>query len=55
MIPVSEYVVVHDYHMENEDAIGPLFENIKASYKVCRRYEPPTLVASASKKVPDWI
>jgi hypothetical protein len=52
-IPCSDYVVVHDYHAENEDAIAPLIG--KLEYRVYRKYQPPTLIASASKSIPDCI
>lgn len=44
LIPVSDFVVVHDYHGENEDAIGPRLKAL--SYAKCTEYMPPTLIAS---------
>jgi hypothetical protein len=49
----SDYVVVHDYHAENEEAIGPLLS--KLDYRIYRKYQPPTLIASASKRIPDSL
>lgn len=46
----AEFVVVHDYHLENEDAIKPLLTD--TSHMVFHRYEPPTLLASRKRKVP---
>ncbi len=43
-LPLSEYVVVHDFHRENEEAIRPLLEGV--NYRVFRDYDPPTLIAS---------
>lgn len=43
-LPVSQFVVVHDYHAENEEAIGPLLHGV--DHKVWSDYSPPTLVAS---------
>lgn len=48
-LPVSEYVVVHDYHRENEDSIKPYLDGI--NYKVFNLYDPPTLLASLNHKV----
>lgn len=41
----SDYIVVHDYHRENEEAIKPLLDGV--NYRVFSDYEPPTLLASA--------
>lgn len=40
----SDYLVVHDYHRENEEAIKPFLEGV--NYKIYNDYEPPTLLAS---------
>lgn len=50
LIEISDYVVVHDYHEDNELAIAPLLSGI-TSY-VCRSIFPPTLVASRAKEIP---
>lgn len=42
-LPQSKFVVVHDYHRENEEAIKPLLDNTE--WKVFSDYEPPTLLA----------
>lgn len=44
-LPRAEFVVVHDYHKDNEEAIGPLLTR-EINHIVTRRQEPPTLVAS---------
>ncbi len=46
MAKCSQYVVVHDYHLENEDAIKPLLGTLK--WKKFERYQPPTLVVCNS-------
>jgi hypothetical protein len=45
----AEYVVVHDYHLENEDAIKPLLAN--GSHMVSNLYQPPTLLASRNRTI----
>lgn len=45
----SDFVVVHDYHRENEEAIAPHLHGV--SYKVYRDYDPPTLLASKKFKL----
>lgn len=50
LIEVSDYVVVHDYHDENEEAISPLLPGLTAH--VCRLVFPPTLIASKTKGIP---
>ena len=50
-LPISEFVVVHDYHMENSDAIDPYTVDLKMRH-VFNRYEPPTLVASLTRSFP---
>lgn len=49
-IDSSEYLVVHDYWRENEAAIAPLLAG--CNFHVCRKYEPPTLVASKKLPIP---
>lgn len=48
-IRISDFVVVHDYHRENEDAIRPLLSGV--SHRVFSDYDPPTLLASTTKDV----
>jgi len=50
LLPVSKYVIVHDYHLENEDAIKPLLTNV--NHSVYTAYQPPTLIASLTGSVP---
>jgi len=50
MINRSSFVVVHDYHLDNEDAIKPLLAGLQTH--VTRTYGPPTLVASAKHRLP---
>lgn len=45
----SEFIVVHDYHRENEEAIKPFLEGV--NYKIFNDYDPPTLLASKSHKL----
>lgn len=47
----AEFVVVHDYHLENEDAIKPLLT--KTPHKISNRYQPPTLLASRKRILPE--
>lgn len=47
---ISRFMVVHDYHLENEEAIKPLLEGMK--YHVTRTYQPPTLIASKTREIP---
>lgn len=42
--PVSEFVVVHDYHLDNEEHIAPMLHD--KSYMIYVRQFPPTLVAA---------
>lgn len=49
----SDFVVVHDYEKENEEAIAPLLKGME--WHVTRRYLPPTLVASHSRKLPRCV
>lgn len=56
LLPVSEFVVVHDYHGENLDAIQPLIDANKAIHgRVFNKYNPPTLVASLFMGIPSWV
>jgi len=43
-IDQADFVIVHDYHLENEDAIKPLLTN--TPHMVFDLYQPPTLLAS---------
>lgn len=47
--PISQFIVVHDYWRDNEEAIGPLLTGM--NYRVYKDYEPPTLLASAKYKL----
>lgn len=52
-ISVSDYVVVHDYELENEEAIGPLInKSNKILSCVYTAYKPPTLVSSMKRGLP---
>lgn len=42
----SDYVVVHDYELDNKDAIQPILDGGKINHLVYDEYKPPTLVAS---------
>lgn len=48
-LPISDFVVVHDYHSENSLAIDPHLAGV--SFKVFTEYGPPTLLASVKHKV----
>lgn len=50
LVNSSQFVVVHDFHMENSDAITPLLNGI--NFKICSEYMPPTLIASKSSQIP---
>lgn len=50
-LPLSKFVVVHDYHLENSDAIEPYTIGLKMKH-VFNAYEPPTLVASLTSAFP---
>ncbi len=41
----AKYVVVHDYHRENEEAIAPIIKELGMKHKVYNDYQPPTLLA----------
>lgn len=45
----ADFIVVHDYWRDNEEAIKPLLEGV--NYKVYSDYEPPTLIASLTHKL----
>lgn len=54
LLPVSEFVVVHDYHRDNEEAIAPLLSG--KYYAVSKLYEPPTLVVTKNPSVDlGWV
>lgn len=46
-LPRCQYVVVHDYHADNEEHIAPLLNGV--NHYVYNRYEPPTLIASVKR------
>lgn len=50
LLPVSDYVVVHDYHRENLEHIQPLIQG--AYFHVASLYPPPTLVVSKIQAMP---
>lgn len=52
-IDKSIFVVVHDYHRENEESIKHLLEGVR--YHVTTTYQPPTLVASKVREIPKSI
>lgn len=47
----SQFVVVHDFHKENSDAINPLIDKYKPNFRLFNDYDPPTLLASINHKV----
>ncbi len=55
LLGCSDYLVVHDYHRENETAIKPFLGQISVphlKHKVFADYDPPTLlVATGSNKI----
>lgn len=51
LLPRSQFVVVHDYHGENKEAIAPLLGGNVYSF-VYAEYEPPTLIASVHRTIP---
>lgn len=53
LLPVCEFVVVHDYWRENREAIAPLL--VGAMQFVTASYEPPTLVASLTREIPEVL
>ena len=52
LAPISSYVVVHDYHLENEEHIAPLLTGFK-TVRVFNTQQPPTLVASLNYELPE--
>lgn len=52
-IDQSEFVIVHDFWRENEEAIRPLL--VGCLFHICRHQEPPTLVCSKSRTIPEGI
>lgn len=52
-IELSQYVVVHDYHLENEEAIAPLLVGVQ--HRVESTYQPPTMIASKKLQLPKII
>jgi hypothetical protein len=52
LIENSDYVVVHDYELENLEAIHPILESsTDIKWAIYNRYKPPTLVASKRKLI----
>ncbi len=51
--PRSVYTIVHDYHKENSEAIEPFLGGF--NYHVTQTYQPPTLVASRTRPIPQSI
>lgn len=51
-LPMAQFVVVHDYERENEEAIAPLLGGV--TWVVYTEYRPPTLVASIKRKLPSF-
>ena len=43
----AQYLVVHDYHRENEEAIAPLLTGM--DHRIFKDYDPPTLLASKNR------
>lgn len=54
MIGSSDFVVVHDFHGENSDAIAPHLSDVK-HFVLYGEYNPPTLVASKTRTIPDFL
>lgn len=52
-IATAQFVVVHDYEQDNEEAIAPLLNGV--NHVVCRDYLPPTLVASSVLEIPEIL
>ncbi len=44
-IQTGAKVVVHDYHLENSDAIDPIIKEFNANRIVYDKYRPPTLLS----------
>lgn len=51
----SQYVIVHDYHLDNEAEIGPLLDAATMEFHVCKRQQPPTLIVSKYVFVPKGV
>lgn len=51
-IKTSDYVVVHDFELDNKEAIQPMLDGGKINYVVYDEYKPPTLVASTLFSIP---
>ena len=49
----SAFVVVHDYHKENQEASEPLLQGI--NHHATTTYQPPTLIASRIREIPQSI
>lgn len=43
----ARFIVVHDYHRENEEEISPLLNGM--DHRIFKDYDPPTLLASRSR------
>jgi len=54
-LPISDYVIVHDYWQDNEEAIAPILTDERIYRHITRFQEPPTLVASRNKPIPASI
>lgn len=52
LIGVSDYVVVHDYHGENEEAISPVLKCEHIKHFIYTLANPPTLIASKTSEIP---
>lgn len=44
LLPSSDFVVMHDYELDNKEALEPIIGKI--SHRVYNEYRPPTLIAS---------
>lgn len=51
LLDFCHYLVIHDYHRENSEAIDPYKESC-SGWKVCDTYQPPTLVCSKYLAIP---
>lgn len=49
----AHYVVVHDYHLDNEQAIAPVIDGLNSH--ITKSYQPPTLIASQHRTIPQSI
>lgn len=52
-ISISNFVIVHDFHLENLEHILPLMEGVR--HHVTTTYSPPTLIATKHKFIPSAI